>query len=89
MGGGGRGVPGRCWFISGSMLNAKEAGARNLLGEKELVKDVSEGRVDLGALKEDELPAALKPLPKSERAKVIRENGEKRREVQGKIQEAF
>jgi hypothetical protein len=89
MGGGGRGVPGRCWVISGSMLNAKEAGARNLLGEKELVKDVSEGRVDLGALKEDELPAALKPLPKSERAKVIRENEEKRREVQGKIQEAF
>jgi hypothetical protein len=67
-------------------LNAKAAGARNLLGEKELVKDVSEGRVDLDALKEDELPAALKPLPKSERAKVILEHNEKRREVQGKIQ---
>ncbi|MGH8566613.1 MAG: vWA domain-containing protein [Gammaproteobacteria bacterium] len=74
-------------LASRAELNAKEAGARNLLGEKELVKDVSEGRVDLGALKEDELPAALKPLPRSERAKVVRESEDRRRQVQGKIQE--
>jgi hypothetical protein len=67
-------------------LNAKAAGAKNLLDEKELVKDVSEGRVDLDALKEDELPAALKPLLKSERTQVILEHDEKRGEVQGKIQ---
>jgi hypothetical protein len=51
-------------------LNAQcQGGRRAESPEKELVKDVSEGRVDLGALKEDELPAALKPLPKSERAR--------------------
>lgn len=51
------------------------------------MKDVSEGRVDLDALQEDELPAELKPLPRAERAEVVRRNDKERRHIQGKIRE--
>jgi Mg-chelatase subunit ChlD len=66
-------------------LNAKEAGSANLLGEKELIRDVAEGRVDLDALKEEDLPEPLKALSKPERAKRVGEHEEKRRALRARI----
>ncbi len=67
-------------------LNAKAAGARNLLGDKELVQDIAEGKLSLDAVKEDELPDPLKSVSKEERAKLVADQATKRRTIQEQIQ---
>ena len=53
-------------------FNASEAGARNFLGEKELVEDVASGRVDLASLDRAELPAEIRELPaEAQQARVV------------------
>ncbi|MGH8583142.1 MAG: vWA domain-containing protein [Gammaproteobacteria bacterium] len=74
-------------LASRAELNAKAAGADNLLGDKELVRDVKEGRVDLAALEEDQLPAPLKALPKRERARHLEEQAKKREGLQARLRD--
>jgi uncharacterized protein YegL len=59
-------------------FNATASGESNLLGEKELVEDVSSGRVDLDAIAPEELPAPIKALPAAEQKAMIAETAERR-----------
>ena len=66
-------------------FNVSEAGARNLLGESELVADVASGRVDIAAVPAAQLPAAVAALPIDERRAVLADTAEKRAELQRQI----
>ena len=66
-------------------FNVSEAGARNLLGESELVADVASGRVDIAAVPAAQLPAAVAALPVDERRALLADTAEKRAELQRQI----
>jgi hypothetical protein len=66
-------------------FNASPAGDRNFLGEKELIEDVSSGRVDLDEIPPDALPEALQNMaPAEQEATVLRIKSE-RAELQRQI----
>ncbi len=62
-----------------------EAGAANFLGERELVADLEEGRVDLAKLDADELPEQLRELDGEDRAKAVAETKAKREELSSSL----
>ena len=68
-------------------FNASASGAANLLGSKELVDDVSSGRVDLKTLPPAALPAPLRALAPAEQAAKVEELGAARREVRQRMVE--
>ena len=68
-------------------FNASKSGTANFLGEKELVDEVSSGRVDLSSIDKDKLPAAMQALAPEEQAKVITETAERRNELKSQISE--
>ncbi len=68
-------------------FNASSSGAANFLGEKELVDEVSSGRVDLSSIDRDKLPAAIQVMAPAEQAKVISETAERRNELKRQIGE--
>jgi Skp family chaperone for outer membrane proteins len=70
-----------------AVFNAAPAGAANMAGENELVDAVASGRVDLGKLDADELPAALRDANASERQRLVQENADKRVQLQAQIAE--
>ena len=59
-------------------FNASSSGAKNFLGDSELVEDVASGRVDLAAIDKAELPAPLRELSTEEQRKVVMETKGKR-----------
>lgn len=64
-----------------------KSGAASLLGEKELVDEVTSGRVDLEALPAAQLPPAVSALPAPEQRKMIEETAAKREDLRGQIRE--
>jgi len=68
-------------------FNTSGSGEVNLLGSNELVDDVSSGRVDLDAIKPDELPEPLQAMPSAVAKDMIREKAEQRQELQSEIRE--
>lgn len=66
-------------------FNASASGAKNLLGDQELVDAVSSGRVDLASIDEKELPAPLQGLSVEDRRKTIDEHKAKRDALQAQI----
>lgn len=59
-------------------FNASAGGEGNFLGEKELVGDVSSGRVDIDTIAPGELPEPLQTLPADERKAVITQAAQRR-----------
>lgn len=62
-----------------------EAGEANFLGERELVADLEEGRVDLASLDADQLPEPLRELNGEDRAKVVAQTRAKRAELSSNL----
>ena len=54
-----------------SYLSKRSKGKDVVTGSGDLVSDSNEGRVDLGTLKDEELPKNLRAMPKGERSKEI------------------
>ena len=67
------------------MFNATASGTANLVGEQELVHDVTSGRVDLAAVPPAALPEPLAGLSRDEQEKVIAETAKRRGELQQQI----
>ncbi len=68
-----------------AFFNASEAGAKNLLGDRELVNRVSNGIVHLRDLDDDMLPEPMQEMTLEEREKFVAEKSEQREEIQAKI----
>lgn len=68
-------------------FNASKSGAENLLGGNELVEDVKSGKVDLGKIERDKLPASLQALPAPAQKAVVEETAKKREELKQQIGE--
>jgi uncharacterized protein YegL len=68
-------------------FNTSGSGEANLLGDNELVDDISSGRVDLDAIKPEELPEPLQTMAPAVAKDVIREKAEQRQKLQSEIRE--
>jgi uncharacterized protein YegL len=68
-------------------FNASESGETNFLGEKELIDDVTSGRVDLDAMAPEELPESLQAMPVSEQKALIAETGKRREDLKRQMTE--
>jgi len=66
-------------------FNVSSAGETNLLGERELVDDVANGRVDLAAVPPAELPASIAALPTEAQSEVLARTAQKRKELKLQI----
>ncbi len=66
-------------------FNATESGASNLLGEGELVEDISSGRVDLDSLEPEALPAPMQAMSPQEQKALIGRTAEHRAALQKEI----
>lgn len=66
-------------------FNASSSGAKNFLGDKELVDDVASGRVDLAGIDKAELPEPLRELSTEDRRKLVIETKSKRDELSSNI----
>lgn len=66
-------------------FNASKSGADNLLGGNELVEDVQSGKVDLGKIERDKLPASLQALPAPARKAMVEETAKQREALKREI----
>ncbi|MGD9170880.1 MAG: VWA domain-containing protein, partial [Candidatus Thiodiazotropha sp.] len=66
-------------------FNASKSGKSNLLGDSELVDDVSSGRVELDAIEKDHLPASIRAMAPQEQRTVIAEKAQQRKALQEEI----
>jgi Mg-chelatase subunit ChlD len=67
------------------VFNASESGMANLLSDKDLVRDVESGRVDLATVPEAELPPSLVGKSNEEQIAAIKETAAKREKLQQAI----
>lgn len=70
-----------------SAFNASAAGVENFVGEKELVDDVTSGRVDLDAIAPEALPAPLQAMAPAEQEETVLRYAEERAELRRQIGE--
>jgi hypothetical protein len=70
-----------------TIFNASKAGSKNFLGSQELVADVASGRVDMAALKPEDLPQDLRTMRPAERQAYVSQKATERRTLQAKIAE--
>ncbi len=68
-------------------FNASSSGTANLLGEGELVDDVSSGRVDISTIDRDHLPATMRALKPEAQEALITETAKRRQALQQRIKE--
>ena len=68
-------------------FNISGSGAANLLGDSELVDDVSSGRVDLDEIKREDLPEPMQALAPAAAKALIQERAEQREQLQAEIRE--
>ncbi len=66
---------------------AKGAGKKALVGESELVEEVTSGRVKLDAIEEKKLPEKLQKMKPAERKAYVEKQAKERAEIQKKIAE--
>ena len=69
------------------VFNAAPSGSENLLGEKELVSAVAEGRIDLDELDATELPSVIVPMAPEEQAAYVGRLASERADLQRKIRQ--
>ena len=67
-------------------FNASNSGARNFLGESELVDAISSGRIELDDIDKDDMPVSLKAYAPAEQMEVITRMAEQRLEIKRDIQ---
>jgi hypothetical protein len=67
------------------VFNASESGLANLLSDKDLVRDVESGRVDLATVPEAELPPSFVGKSNEEQLAAIKETAAKREKLQQEI----
>jgi Mg-chelatase subunit ChlD len=68
-------------------FNASKSGKDNLIGEGELVEEVTSGRVDVDSLEPDLLPAPMQAMAPAEVKAEIERKAERRNELQQRIGE--
>lgn len=68
-------------------FNASAGGEVNFLGEKELVEDVSSGRVDMDSITPAELPAPMRSLPADEQKALIAKTAKRREDLKREMSE--
>lgn len=68
-----------------AVFNSAPSGTANMAGENELVDAVSNGRVDIAKLDGNQLPQALREASVDERKRMVKENAEKRADLQAQI----
>lgn len=68
-------------------FNTSKSGARNFVGENELVDAITSGDVSLESIDKDELPEELQTLGRAEQSKMIKEKAQKRQELTLQIAE--
>ncbi|MCB0343807.1 MAG: VWA domain-containing protein [Bdellovibrionales bacterium] len=68
-----------------SELNVSAAGKANFLGSKELVEDVSTGKVSLEKLDQAQLPQELRDVGADEQKRIIAEKKDKRDKIESEI----
>jgi hypothetical protein len=68
-------------------FNATASGADNLLGEGELVEDVTNGRVDLDKVPPESLPEAMQPMAPAAKKALIEKTAARRDELKREIQQ--
>ncbi|MDF1530321.1 MAG: VWA domain-containing protein [Sedimenticola sp.] len=66
-------------------FNASKSGKDNFLGKGELVDDVASGRVDIGSIEAEKLPAPMQALAPEEQLAIIQEKAAKRDELKRQI----
>lgn len=66
-------------------FNATKSGKTNLLGKKDLVDDVSNGRVELKDISREALPASVAAMAPAEQEALIAAKAKERQELQAKI----
>ena len=66
-------------------FNTSDSGARNFLGENELVDDVTSGRVDLSKMDARRLPETMRDLTAAEKHKVVAETQSRREALKQEI----
>ncbi|MFC1664378.1 VWA domain-containing protein [Pseudomonadota bacterium] len=67
-------------------FNSSKSGKSNLLGNGELVDDVSNGKVDLSKIDKDHLPEAMKAMSPTEQKATINSAAKERSALQSQIQ---
>jgi Mg-chelatase subunit ChlD len=70
-----------------TIFNAGKAGSKNFLGSQELVADVASGRVDMTAVKPEELPENLQAMSPAERRAYVAQKAAERQGLQEQIAE--
>jgi len=68
-------------------FNASGSGAANLLGDNELIDDVSSGRVDLDEIQREELPEPMQAMAPAAAKQLIREKADRRQKLQSDIRQ--
>lgn len=68
-------------------FNTSDSGEANLLGDNELVDDISSGRVDLDSISPEELPAPMQAMAPAVAKDMIRQKAEQRQKLQSEIRE--
>lgn len=68
-------------------FSVKAAGAKNFLGDQELVQAVAAGEVQLEELKEDQLPEPMQKMSLADRKKFVAEKAGERKALQAKIRD--
>jgi hypothetical protein len=68
-------------------FNASESGRYNLLGESELIDDVTSGRVELDDIKKEHLPSPMRSMSSREQRSVINETAQRREALEQEINE--
>ncbi|TVT51916.1 MAG: VWA domain-containing protein [Sedimenticola thiotaurini] len=66
-------------------FNASKSGKDNFLGKGELVDDVASGRVDIGSIEAEKLPAPMQAMAPEEQLAIIQEKAAKRDELKRQI----
>ena len=68
-------------------FNASKSGEMNLLGERELVDDVTSGQVDLDSIEPEELPAPLQAMSAGEQKALVIAAGEQRADLKRQMKD--
>ena len=68
-----------------SAYNATVSGAKNFLGESELVEAITSGKVELDEIEAKELPATLRSMAPAEAMAVIKEQAQRRDQLKQEI----
>ncbi|MEA3277544.1 MAG: vWA domain-containing protein [Pseudomonadota bacterium] len=70
-----------------AVFNTSKSGETNFLGSKDLVDDVTGGRVDLADIPQEELPAPLQALPPQAQKSLVDETAERRNSLKQEMRE--